>query len=50
MHDVIRVGIISSVDYEKGFVQVTYPDRENAVSGNYLIFHIFIKCQKWVTK
>lgn len=33
MHDVIRVGIVSSIDYEKGFVQVTYPDRENAVSG-----------------
>lgn len=33
MHDVIRVGIVSSIDYDKGFVQVTYPDRENAVSG-----------------
>lgn len=33
MKDVIRVGFISSINYEKGFVQVTYPDRENAVSG-----------------
>ena len=41
MHDVIRVGIISSVDYEKGFVQVTYPDRENAVSGKLPYFSHF---------
>lgn len=33
MKDVIRVGFVSSIHYEKGFVQVTYPDRENAVSG-----------------
>ncbi len=33
MKDTIRLGIISAIDYEKGLVQVTYPDRENAVSG-----------------
>lgn len=41
MYDVIRVGIVSSIDYPKGLVQVTYPDRENAVSGKLPYFSHF---------
>ncbi len=33
MKDVIRVGFVSSINYEKGLVQITYTDKENAVSG-----------------
>lgn len=33
MNDAIRVGTVSSINYEKGLIQVTYADRENAVSG-----------------
>lgn len=28
-----RIGIVSSVDYEKGMVSVTYPDRDKSTTG-----------------
>jgi len=33
MNDCIRIGIVSRVNYENGSVRVTYPDKDNAVSG-----------------
>ena len=27
-----RIGIVSSIDYEKGMVSVTYPDRDNSTT------------------
>lgn len=30
----IRIGIISSVNYEKGMLSVVYPDRDNSVTGD----------------
>lgn len=32
MHDIIRVGYISAVNYEEGTAQVVYKDRDNVVS------------------
>ena len=32
MHDIIRVGYISAVNYEVGTAQVVYKDRDNVVS------------------
>lgn len=33
MEQIIRLGIVSSVNYENGCIRVTYPDKDNAVSG-----------------
>ena len=30
--DLIRIGRVSSIDYEAGMIEVTYPDRDNAVT------------------
>ena len=35
MADLIREGIISSVNYQKGMAKVTYPDRDNEVTDNF---------------
>lgn len=32
MNDCVRVGKVSSIDYQKGYLQVTYPDRNDIVS------------------
>ena len=34
MEEIVRVGIVSSVDYEKGTVRIFYPDKNNAVSAS----------------
>lgn len=33
MEQIIRVGVVSSINYETGCIRVTYPDKDNAVSG-----------------
>lgn len=40
MGDLIRIGRVSSIDYEKAYVRITYPDRDDAVSSElpYLSF------------
>ncbi len=34
----IRVGRVSSVNYEKGMIRVTYPDRDNSVTAEIPVF------------
>ena len=32
MSDLIRVGCVSKINYEEGTIEVTYPDRDDAVT------------------
>lgn len=34
----IRIGNVSSIDYEKGMIRVTYPDRDDSVTAELPVF------------
>lgn len=38
--DIIRQGIVSSINYKKGMIKVTYPDRDNEVTDNFPVLSL----------
>lgn len=39
MNDVIRVGNVSSINYKKGLIEVTYPDLDDSVTDALPVFN-----------
>ena len=36
----IRMGKVSSIDYENGMISVTYPDLDNSTTDNFPVFSL----------